>query len=105
MQTNDPLEKQIALETLERYSGCSAEDFQKLLIITNFPPYVDYFASSRAVKSTEGSMFKVAHSPNEGISILDFKIGSPAAALVIDICSFLDVNASVISRNDTAIIL
>lgn len=36
----------------------------------------------------EGSMFKVAHYPaNDDISILDFKIGSPSAALVVDLCS------------------
>jgi AMP nucleosidase len=41
-------------------------------------------------------MFKVAHAPELGISILDFKIGSPAAALVIDLCSFLPVYAAVL---------
>jgi AMP nucleosidase len=43
----------------------------------------------------EGAMFKVAHDPKEGVSILDFKIGSPAAALVVDICSFLPIRAAV----------
>ena len=67
-------EKQIALESLERYSASSIKEFQKNLIITNFPFYVDYFASSRNVEIKEGSMFKVAHCPKEGVSILDFKI-------------------------------
>ena len=82
------MEKQVALETLERYSGSKAEDFQKNLILTNFPRYVQYFADSRGAKICEGSTFKVAHCSKEEVSILDFKIGSPAAALVIDICSF-----------------
>jgi AMP nucleosidase len=64
------------------------------LILTNFPKYVDYFAKSRGVPLHEGSMFKVAHA--DDISILDFKIGSPAAALVVDICSFLPIRASVL---------
>ena len=85
----------IALETLERYSGSPAEKFCSNLIITNFPHYVDYFSKSRSVPVYEGSMFKVAHSTEEDISILDFKIGSPAAALVIDVCSFLNVNTSI----------
>jgi AMP nucleosidase len=91
----DPLEGEVALETLERYSGSKASDFQPLLILTNFPRYVEYFSQKRGVAMHEGSMFKVAHDPKEEISILDFKIGSPAAALVIDICSFLPVRAAI----------
>ena len=41
-------------------------------------------------------MFKVAHCPKEEVSILDFKIGSPAAALVVDVCSFLPIRASIL---------
>lgn len=89
-------EAEIARQTLERYSGCNASQFQTNLILTNFPRYVDYFAQSRNVPIIEGSMFKVAHSPKEEVTILDFKIGSPAAALVVDICSFLPIRASVL---------
>ncbi len=89
-------EAEFATQTLERYSGCPADTFHSNLILTNFPKYVDYFAKSRGVPILEGSMFKVAHSPQEEISILDFKIGSPAAALVVDICSFLPIRASVL---------
>lgn len=90
----DPLEESIAIDTLERYSGSPALSFQDYLLLTNFPRYVEYFAESRKVEVLEGSMFKVAHSPREKISILDFKIGSPAAALVIDLCANLPVKAS-----------
>lgn len=89
-------EEQFAKETLERYSGSDVSQFQPNLLLTNFPKYVDYFAQSRGVKVIEGSVFKVAHSPEEGISILDFKIGSPAAALVVDLCSFLPFKASLV---------
>lgn len=89
------LQSQIAIETLERYSGSNANDFRSNLIITNFPRYVEYFAKTRDIPVDEGSMFKVAHSKEEDVSILDFKIGSPAAALVVDVCSFLPVKASV----------
>lgn len=41
-------------------------------------------------------MFKVAHSKEDDVSILDFKIGSPAAALVVDVCSFLPIRASIL---------
>src|SRR3989338_4556980 len=89
-------EREIARQTLERYSGCSAGDFRTNLILTNFPRYVDYFAESRGIQVHEGSMFKVAHSEKDDVSILDFKIGSPAAALVVDVCSFLPIRASLL---------
>ncbi len=89
-------EEQFARETLERYAGCDPDDFQQNLILTNFPRYVDYFAESRNLSISEGSMFKVAHSPKEKITILDFKIGSPAAALVVDLCSFLPIRGAIL---------
>ncbi len=95
-QPSDHMEAKIARDTLERYAGSSTSDFQSNLILTNFPKYVEYFADSRKVKIYEGSMFKVAHCEEEETSILDFKIGSPAAALVVDICSFLPVRAAVL---------
>lgn len=90
------LEKNVALQSLERYSNSKTEDFQENLIITNFPRYVQYFSDSRGVEVHEGTAFKVAHSPKEKVSILDFKIGSPAAALVVDICSFLPIKTSIL---------
>ncbi|MCX6988091.1 MAG: AMP nucleosidase [Chlamydiae bacterium] len=89
-------EEQFAKETLERYSGCDVAQFQPNLLLTNFPKYVEYFAQKRGLKVIHGSVFTVAHCPQEGISILDFKIGSPAAALVVDLCSFLPFKSSVL---------
>ena len=89
-------EGRFAKDTLERYAGCNAEDFCSNLILTNFPKYVDYFAETRSVKISEGSMFKAAHCPKEDVSILDFKIGSPAAALVVDLCSFLPIKSAIL---------
>lgn len=93
---NNSQEAQIARQTLERYSGCAAAEFQTNLILTNFPRYVEYFSQTRKVPIHEGSMFQVAHCPKEEVSILDFKIGSPAAALVVDVCSFLPIRASIL---------
>jgi len=89
-------EEEFAKETLERYSGCPVSSFCSNLLLTNFPRYVEYFAKSRSLPVIEGSMFKVAHSPSEDTTILDFKIGSPAAALVVDLCSFLPIKASLL---------
>ncbi len=89
-------EETFAFETLERYSGSSYKDFQSNLLITNFPQYVDHFAKTRNLQIFEGSMFRVAHDKHEQITMLDFKIGSPAAALVVDLCSFLEIKASLL---------
>src|SRR3984957_7314354 len=89
-------EGQFAKDTLERYAGCNVSEFQSNLLLTNFPRYVDYFAKTRNVKVIEGSMFKIAHSPKDGVSILDFKIGSPAAALVVDLCSYMPIKTSLL---------
>ncbi len=89
-------EGQFAKDTLERYAGCEVSAFCSNLLLTNFPRYVDYFAHLQGVPVIEGSMFKVAHAPKEDTSILDFKIGSPAAALVVDLCSFLPIKASLL---------
>lgn len=90
------LQERIAHDTLERYSGSPVKDYQPYILLTNFSRYVHYFAESRQVPVIEGSTFKVAHSPSEQISILDFKIGSPAAALVVDLCAFLPIRAAVL---------
>lgn len=95
-QVFDPREQEIAIDCLERYSGSEAANFQPFLLLTNFPKYVDYFAESRKADLFEGSMFKTAHSKKDGISILDFKIGSPAAALVVDVIAHLPIKASLL---------
>lgn len=84
-------EAQIARDTLERYSGSSVDEFCSRILLTNFPKYVEYFAASRNIKVHAGSTFTVAHSPDEDITMLDCKVGSPVAALVVDLCSFLPV--------------
>lgn len=94
--TPDPQEEQIARDTLERYSGSNISEFQPYLLLTNFPKYVHSFAEARSLPIVEGSMFKVAHSPQDKITILDFKIGSPAAALVIDLLAHLPIKAALL---------
>lgn len=92
----DEQEEKIAIDTLERYSGSESKDFQPYLLLTNFPRYVHYFAEKRKAQICEGSMFKVAHYPEEKVSILDFKIGSPAAALVVDLWAYLPIKAALL---------
>lgn len=82
-------EAQIARETLERYSGSEVDHFGSYLLLTNFSRYIRTFAEIHQVPLMEGSMFRAAHCPDLDISIVDFKLGSAAAALIVDLCSFL----------------
>jgi AMP nucleosidase len=82
-------EATIAKETLERYSGSETEHFGSYLLLTNFSRYIRSFAELYQVPLMEGSMFTAAHAPNLDVSIVDFKLGSAAAALIVDLCSFL----------------
>lgn len=85
----DSHEAQIARETLERYSGSEIDRFGSYLLLTNFSRYIRTFAELYQVPLMEGSMFTAAHAPEHDVSIVDFKLGSAAAALIIDLCSFL----------------
>lgn len=92
-ETVSDKEIKVAKDALERYSGSPADLFLPYVLLTNFPKYVGYFAETRGVEVYEGSMFTAAHDPKSNISILDFKIGSPSAALVVDLCSYLPIQA------------
>ncbi len=86
---NDPHEAQIASDTLERYCGSPVDHFCSFLLLTNFHRYIRHFAETYQVPLMEGSMFCCAHNPELDITIIDFKLGSAAAALIVDLCSFL----------------
>lgn len=85
----NPHEAKIAKDTLERYSGSPVEAFQEYLLLTNFSYYLRAFAEKYDVPITHGSVFSATHVPKLGISLIDFKLGSAAAALTVDLCSFL----------------
>jgi len=80
--------QKIALDTLARYSDSEIEDFQDFILLTNFPHYVDTFASQMGVDTHVGPVLKVAHAPEHNISIIDYRVGAPMAALIIDVLSY-----------------
>lgn len=90
---NNPKKHYIAKNMLERYTGSKAKDFQKHIILTNFEYYMHRFSRRYDVPLVHGSVMRVAHSPALGVSIVDFKIGSPTAALVIEMLSSISPDA------------
>lgn len=93
MQHVNPHQHRIARDSIERYSGSACAEFQPYLLLTNFPAYLEYFAKEQGVKIHRGSAFSVAHSPEIRCSMLNFGLGSPSAALVIDLISHLHTSA------------
>ncbi len=78
----------IGIDMLERYTGCAAEELGNYILLTNFTRYVQEFAAQFSVPILAGSGFQTVNVPSEDLSLIDYKIGSPTAALVMDLLSF-----------------
>lgn len=87
MKDADP--KAIAISTLERYTGSEAVLFRPYILLTNFGKYIDHFETMSDHKKHVGSAMQSAHWPEENISIIDFGVGSPMAALVVELLSYI----------------
>jgi AMP nucleosidase len=83
----------IGISTLERYTGSTAAEFQPYILLTNFRLYVRSFAEMTKQPVHKGSVMRACHSPKDRISIVDFSVGSPTAALVVDLLSFIKPKA------------
>ncbi|MEW6556265.1 MAG: AMP nucleosidase [Elusimicrobiota bacterium] len=78
----------VGLSTLERYTGSLASEFQPYILLTNFKLYVDIFAQKFKVSIQQGSVMRACHCKKEKISIIDYSVGSPTAALIVELLSF-----------------
>jgi AMP nucleosidase len=77
----------IARNWLPRYTGMSVEDFGDYILLTNFHHYVVDFANRFGCDITgEGRPMQAATASN-GLSIINFGIGSANAATVMDLLS------------------
>jgi len=85
----------IARGMLERYSGSSCEDFQQYILLTNFSQYLKVFAERFSSEIHAGSVWSSVHCESCKVSMIDFKIGAPTAALVIELLSVIDPQAVV----------
>ena len=90
----NPEKWKIAADMLERYTGTAPEAFQKQIILTNFQYYLERFAVlCDDTETTKGSAMTSSHSKKMGVSIINFSIGSPNAALIIEILATADPKA------------
>jgi len=72
---------------LPRYTGMEIDQFGDYILLTNFSSYVDQFAKRFDVDVYGQGRPMQAATNNDGLSIINFGIGSPNAATVMDLLS------------------
>lgn len=83
----------IARDILERYTGSSLSQFRKQIILTNFEYYMERFHVLSSGVRTRGSAMSAVHSEKHDVSLVNFSIGSPTAALIIEILATVEPKA------------
>ena len=78
--------QEIVENWLPRYTGQSIDKFGQYILLTNFNNYVTLFAEWHGVP-VEGINRPMLNATAEGITIINFGMGSPNAATVIDCLS------------------
>lgn len=85
--------EEIVKNWLPRYTGESLENFGEYILLTNFSNYVKLFAEWNKVKvEGEGKPMQCATAGN--ISIINFGMGSPTAATIMDLLSAIQPKAA-----------
>jgi AMP nucleosidase len=88
-------EHEYVRETLERYTNCPLEEFCDHILITNFKQYIQAFRERTQGTFSEGN-FRIVNAKDRNCTMIDFGIGSPQAALIINCLAYLDNLKSVI---------
>ncbi len=88
-------EHEYVRQTLERYTNCRLEDFCDHVLITNFKNYILRFQEKTKGTYSEGN-FRIVNAKNLNCTMIDFGIGSPQAALIINCLAYLDNLKSII---------
>jgi AMP nucleosidase len=88
MKTKDDIVK----NWLPRYTGQSLENFGKYILLTNFSNYVKQFAEKTGAEIV-GTDKPMQCATAEGITIINFGMGSPTAATVMDLLTAIKPEA------------
>ena len=84
--------KEIVDNWLVRYTGVELEKFGRYILLTNFQHYVELFSTITGceVDGTDKSMSSASHN---GITIINFGMGSPNAATIMDLLTAINPEA------------
>lgn len=84
--------EEIVNNWLPRYTGKKLEDFGKYILLTNFSGYVNTFAEWHEVE-VEGKDKPMQTATANGITIINFSMGSAMAATIMDLLSAISPKA------------
>ena len=84
--------EEIVKNWLPRYTGRKLEDFGEYILLTNFSNYVELFAQWNNVEVI-GREKPMQSATAEGITIINFGMGSPTAATIMDLLTAIDPKA------------
>ncbi|NOR88176.1 MAG: AMP nucleosidase [Bacteroidales bacterium] len=84
--------REIVSNWLTRYTGLQLEEFGKYILLTNFQNYVDLFAEKNGVIPTSRDLAMPSATAND-ITIINFSMGSPNAATIMDLISAIKPEA------------
>ena len=76
--------KEIVKDWITRYTGIELDSFGNFILLTNFQKYVDEFAKLNKVK-VDGKDKNMPSATHQNITIINFGMGSPNAATVMDL--------------------
>jgi AMP nucleosidase len=82
--------EEIVKNWLPRYTGTKLEEFGKYILLTNFGNYVDKFAERFNVPVRGKDRPMQTATNKDGLTIINFGIGSPNAATCIDLLTAID---------------
>ena len=82
-QRNNMTKEEICGNWLQRYTKVQLEEFGDLILLTNFNNYVDMFCEQMNVTAV-GFDANMRAATAEGITMINFGMGSPKAALNMD---------------------
>lgn len=78
--------EEIVANWLPRYTGRKLEDFTQYILLTNFNHYIDLFSKWHDVPIL-GEDLNMPNCSADGITIINFGMGSPNAATIMDLLS------------------
>jgi len=84
--------QQIVANWLPRYTGVALKQFGRYILLTNFNRYVEQFAQWHKVP-VHGRTKPMMSATAEGITIINFGMGSATAATIMDLLSAIDPEA------------
>ncbi len=77
---------------LPRYTGMQLSDFGKYILLTNFKGYMNHFCEMTAAVVADKTKGMTA-ATHDGITMINFGMGSPNAATIMDLLTAIDPEA------------